>query len=251
MNEDLIRQIRRLKLINTVSLALLVLLVGGWVVLLRGSGGIPPWGMVESLDVMRINVLNEDGHPALVIAGQGKLPGPTFEGKEYPQELSGGRTNASGMIFFNERGDEVGGLTFAGDLTEEGYAASGHFSFDQFRQDQVVAIQYGDDGSSRRSGINVWDRSTEISIAELLELVNARLKATGSARDSLDAVLQSLVAGGLGAHRVFLGSQDRTAMLRLQDTEGRTRIRLSVDSLDEARLELLDAAGDVVWAIPR
>ena len=64
---------------------------------------------LESLDVARINVLNESGNPALVIAARGKLPCPWFEGREYAQELSGGRTRASGLIFFNERGDEVGG----------------------------------------------------------------------------------------------------------------------------------------------
>jgi len=243
MNEELQRQITRLKLINTVSLVLLAAFTLTGLVLLRDRGDLK-----EVLEVKRINVMNDNGLPALAIAGQGWLPGPTFEGTEYPQDLSGGRVSAAGMIFFNERGDEVGGLTFSGDLTEDGYRASGHFSFDQFRQDQVVAIQYGDNGSTRRSGINVWDRSTEISIAEILEIVNARLSAEGPARDSLDAAIEALAERGLGAHRVFLGSQDRTAMLRLQDTEGRTRIRMSVDSLDVPRLEFLDETGEVVRA---
>jgi len=51
---------------------------------------------LDTLDVARINVVNETGHPALVIAAHGKLPGPWFEGTEYSQELSGGRTRASG-----------------------------------------------------------------------------------------------------------------------------------------------------------
>jgi hypothetical protein len=228
---------------------LAVLAVAGFFIL-KDAGNPAPGDVLETLNVRRLNILNEGGLPALVISGQGRLPGPTFEGKEYPQELSGGRTSAAGMIFFNERGDEVGGLTFSGDLTENAYGASGHFSFDQFRQDQVVAIQYGDNGSSRRAGINVWDRSTEISIADILEVLDARVTATGAVRDSLDNVVQSLAQQGLGAHRVFLGSQDRTAMLRLQDTEGRTRIRMFVDSLDVARLEFLDAGGEILWALP-
>jgi len=246
MNDEVERQIRRLRRVNTVSLALLAVFAAVGIASLRERGK-----TFEELDVRRINVLNASGLPALVIAGQGELPGPTFEGKEYPQELSGGRTQAAGMIFFNERGDEVGGLIFSGDLTEDGYRASGHFSFDQFRQDQVLALQYGDDGTSRRSGINVWDRTTEVSIAEILDLLNARLEASGTVRDSLDVVIQALAERGLGAHRVFLGSRDRTAELRLQDTEGRTRIRLSVDSLDVPGLEFLDESGAVVWRVPR
>ena len=101
---------------------------------------------VDTIDVERIDLLNESGLPALVIAGRGRLPGPIFEGKEYAQELSGGRTTASGMIFFNERGDEVGGLTYHGQLSDDGYGAGGAITFDQSRQDQVVSLGYQDNG---------------------------------------------------------------------------------------------------------
>lgn len=205
----------------------------------------------ETIDVQRINVRNPDGGLALAIAGQGRLPGPTFEGKEYPQRLSGGRTAASGMIFFNERGDEVGGLTYHGRTTDGGYDASGGITFDQFQQDQVVSVQYSDDGSSRRAGLRVWDRSPDVSIATLLDLALRRDTATGAARDSVRREIEALADEGLAARRVFLGSADRTAMLLLRDPEGRPRIRLSVDSTSTARLEFLDADGEVVDAWPR
>jgi hypothetical protein len=155
------------------------------------------------------------------------------------------------MIFFNERGDEVGGLTYGGRLTDDAWQANGGITFDQFRQDQVVSLQYQDDGASRAAGVHVWDRSTEISIAEILRLVDARRTATGAARDSLEREIEALADRGLGARRVFLGSRDRTAALQLLDPEGRTRLRLSVDSLGAARLEFLDEDGQVVDALPR
>jgi hypothetical protein len=200
---------------------------------------------VDVLDVKRINVLNDSGTPALVIAGVGRLAGPTFDGKEYPQELSGGRTGASGMIFFNERGDEVGGLTYAGRLVGDGYQAGGGIMFDQFRQDQVVGMQYQDDGTARSAGFHVWDRNPDIHIGDLIEILQARRTATGAARDSVEQALREATAGGLGAHRVFLGSENRNAMLGLQDPDGRIRVRLSVDSLGVARLEFLDETGKV------
>jgi hypothetical protein len=206
---------------------------------------------LETLDVERINFLNESGLPALAIAGHGRLPGPTFEGKEYPQELSGGRTTASGMIFFNERGDEVGGLTYHGQLSEDGYSAGGGITFDQFRQDQVVSLGYQDNGSSRYAGVNVWDRSTEFSLGEILQLVEARAGPPGAARDSAEAAIRVMAAQGLGNRRIFLGSRNRTAALGIRDTAGRERIRLYVDSLDVPRLEFLDAAGEVVLTLPQ
>jgi len=242
--EYMCRELRLLKLYALASiLAFAVLFVHGF----RTRAGL----QLESLDVARINVVNEAGTPAIVIAGRGNLPGPWFEGREYSQELSGGRTRASGMIFFNERGDEVGGLTYHGELTDDGYSAHGGITFDQFRQDQVVSLQYQDNGSSRAAGLQVWDRSTEISMGEIIELVDARRTATGAELEAIEAEIQGLAGRGLGAHRVFLGSEDRTALLLLRDAAGRTRVRLMVDSLDAARLEFLDPEGRVTYAIPR
>jgi hypothetical protein len=204
----------------------------------------------DVIDAHRINILHPDGTLALAIAGQGGLPGPTFEGREYPQEYSGGRTTASGMIFFNERGDEVGGLSYQGQLRGDGYRASGGITFDQFRQDQVVSLQYSDDGVRRSAGVNVWDRSTEIGLAEILDVVDARARATGAARDSIERVIEGWAAQGLATHRVFLGSQNKTAVLQMRDTRSRPRIRMYVDSADVARLEFLDSAGVVVRSLP-
>lgn len=205
---------------------------------------------LDTLQVQRLDIVNDGGTLALSLAGKGHLPGPTFGGIEYPQELSGGRTTASGMIFFNERGDEVGGLTYSGDVVGDGYRASGGITFDQFRQDQVVSLRYSDNGRSRSAGVDVWDRSTEVAIEDLLPLLVASREATGAKRDSIDAALQAMAGDGLAAHRIFLGSADRTALLLLKDRQGRPRLRILVDSLDAPRLEFLDASGAVVHVIP-
>lgn len=240
--DRLIRELRVLKLYALFSSIAITLLV-----IAAFSG--PP-AVFDEIDAHRVNILHGDGTLALAISGQGRLPGPTFEGREYPQELSGGRTTASGMIFFNERGDEVGGLTYQGQLRGEGYRASGGITFDQFRQDQVVSLQYSDDGRTRSAGVNVWDRSTEITIAEILDLVEARARGTQAEQDSINQVIQGLADRGLASHRLFVGSRNRTAGMQIRDTRGRTRIRMHVDSLDVARLEFLDSTGVVVRAYP-
>jgi hypothetical protein len=242
--ERLQREIRWLKAWAAIStLALTVLL----------------WGAFRSrqtshmtvLDVERINIVEPDGSLALVISNADRIPGPVVEGKELARELSSGRTGSAGMIFFNARGDEVGGLTFRGREADGTYSAGGILAFDQFRQDQVVAVQYSDRGTSRSAGISVWDRSTDMTIGELVELVTASRGAPGPARDSALQRLQRLQnSGGLGGSRIFLGSQDRTAALRINDTSGRVRIRLYVDSADVARLEFLNERGEVVQTLP-
>lgn len=242
--DRLARRLRFLEVYAVLSAVAIVVLLAA-VFTRRG-------GEMDVLRARRVEIVNEDGKYALVLAGRGRLPGPTFEGREYPQELSGGRVEGSGMIFFNERGDEVGGLTYRGQVEGDSWRASAGVTFDQFRQDQVVSLQYQDDGTNRRAGVAVWDRSTELSIGELLEVLDARQRATGAARDSLDQVVEDLRRRSAGtADRVFLGSANRTATLVLRDTNGRPRIRLYVDSADVARLEFLDSAGTVLHAFPR
>lgn len=205
----------------------------------------------DILRARRIEIVNEDGRYALVLAGRGRLPGPTFGGREYSQELSGGRTQASGMIFFNELGDEVGGLSYHAQRAGDGYRAFGGIMFDQFQQDQVVGLQYSDNGTRRSAGLNVWDRSPDVALADLMDLIEARARATGAARDSLDRVLRETPGIEQSAHRIFLGSDNRTATLLLRDVAGRPRVRLFVDTANVARLEFLNESGQVVDAFPR
>ena len=101
------------------------------------------------LDVERINIVEPSGRLAMVMANAERLPGPILEGQELPRELSSGRQGSAGMLFFNARGDEVGGLTFRGQESNGTYTAGSIMAFDQFKQDQVVTVQYSDRGTSR------------------------------------------------------------------------------------------------------
>lgn len=241
--ERIARELRVLKVYAICSSILLgALLIGAFT---------PDTQTQDLIRARRIEIVNDDDRYALVLAGQGRLPGPVFGGREYPQALSGGRTTATGMIFFNERGDEVGGLTYHGRRTDDGYSANGGIMFDQFDQDQVVGLQYSDDGTRRSAGLNVWDRSPDVAIASIIDMLEARSNATGAARDSIDRAIRATPGIEQSAHRIFLGSENRNATLLLRDVAGRPRIRLSVDSANVARLEFLDETGQVVDAYPR
>lgn len=54
------------------------------------------------------------------------------------------------------------------------------------------------------------------------------------------------------SQRIVVGrGRDESAVVSLADSEGRTRLRLTVDSGGDPRIELLDAKGEVVDAMPR
>jgi hypothetical protein len=224
------------------------------VVLAVGLVGVAVWckpGRVRVLDVERLNVLNADGKPALAIAGKGRLPGPMLDGKDYPPETSAGRTTAAGMIFFNESGDEIGGLIYGGAAKPGGYDAVVHLSMDQWKQDQVVVLEYQDDGQRRSSGLRVSDRPTDFPLSQMIPKVAAWKAATGPERERLDRELAALDRDGkFGATRVFVGTDNRSALMSLKDKAGNDRIRLSVGPDDTARLEFLDQNGKVTSSLP-
>ena len=123
--------------------------------------------------------------------------------------------------------------------------------FDQYQQDQVVALQYTDERGRRSQGLTVLDRP-EVPLDEVIARDRAitRMPA-GPAKDS---AVRAFVAyqGGVsyGAPRLFVGRDPaKQAVLDLKDRTGRSRLRLAVDSLGAARIEFLDDSGRVARAI--
>lgn len=203
------------------------------------------------LTVERLNVVDSTGRLALVLSNGARLPGGTFGGKEYPQSFVG-RGKSAGMIFFNEVGDEVGGLIYEGGRRDSTYRAFGHLSFDQWQQNQVVAVQYQDNGATRSAGVRVWDRPTNAPLERQFMLAEQlRGMPAGPARDSVNQERLRVRARVEGTPRMFVGSEDRVAKVELRDMAGRVRLRLLVDSAGAGRLIFLDSTGRRTASYPQ
>ncbi len=201
----------------------------------------------DEIEVGRIDVVEPDGRLALVIANAPRLPGPIVGGKE----VDTGRTGP-GMLFFNAKGDECGGLVYGTrDLGDGRYEATSHFSFDQYANDQVLFLSYQDDGARRRAGLHIVDRPTRPDAAEVVARRDAIDRAVGEEKERLVRELRDAAARGeFGAQRVFVGSDDRTATVGLKDPAGRDRVRISVDPAGVPRMEFLDDQGRVTYRLP-
>ncbi|THD37016.1 MAG: hypothetical protein E7773_05655 [Sphingomonas sp.] len=113
-----------------------------------------PSSRFDTIDVQRINVREPDGTLRLAIANHARIPGVIIGGKEYPNP---NRTEA-GMIFYNDQGDENGGLVFDGGLKNRVPANGGSLTFDRWRQDQTLQLVSLENGTDRRVGVQVNDR---------------------------------------------------------------------------------------------
>jgi hypothetical protein len=208
----------------------------------------PQSARFTEIDVERINVREPDGSYRMIISNRPRSTGPIFRGK--PFGYAGG--NRPGIIFFNDENTETGGLTFSGKREANGtFRGSGHLSFDQYEQDQVVYLQYMDNNGQRRMGLTVADRA-DVSIYDwVLQRDSIGKLPEGPAKTEAIRRLEGPQNGQpLFAQRVFVGRDLRkNAVLTLADGNGKPRLRLVVDSLGAAGIEFLDPSGAVTRRI--
>jgi len=108
------------------------------------------------IDVERINVIEADGTVKLVIANHERAPDQVKDGRSMPRREN---NKAPDITFFNDTGDEAGGLKVRGGRMPDGTtSARGHLLFDQHRGDQTLGFIYDEDGRGRTAGVTVWDR---------------------------------------------------------------------------------------------
>lgn len=235
---------RREKLLVT-WLVLLTLLCAG---LVWRSLATPAAVTFEELSVERLNVLEPDGTPRVIVSNKARLPGIYLEGTEYPHPTR----EFGGLIFYNSEGDEVGGLAFDAAETEEGYRAFAHLAFDQFKQDQTVTLTYSDRNGERTAGLRVDDQP-DASILPLVRL-NAGI-ADAESDEEVEAIRREIRAyvqeRGMHTERAFFGKlPDGSSVVRLSDGEGRPRLIVAVDPAGQPSLRFLDENGDVVSRLP-
>ncbi len=156
------------------------------------------------------------------------------------------------MIFFNDKGDECGGMGFNGNGVGKEIQASSDFMFDQFNQDQTVGLAYSQSGDQKSSGLHVWDRGN----TPLPEMIDRKQKIDrmpeGAAKEAEKNKLKEEIArGDLGAHRLFAGlAPDGSAGVTIADRTGKTRIALRVDANNTPHLDFMDESGKIVNSLP-
>ncbi len=214
------------------------------------SGFQSPRQKLQELTVERINIVEPDGKLRLSISNKERFPDPVINGKTLVGARHGAK--AAGLLFFNDDGDECGGLAWHGKETAQRAEAGGDILFDQFHQDQTVGIMYSQSGDRKSAGLHVWDRPTT-PLGTLVENMQAidRMPAGPEKQAKLDEMKQAAARGEMGAHRLFVGNAtDGSTGMTIADRLGKNRISLVVDKDNKAHLHFLDESGNVVYAIP-
>ncbi|NAS31095.1 hypothetical protein GTQ40_08950 [Flavobacteriaceae bacterium R38] len=209
----------------------------------------------DEITVKRMNVVNDDGTTVIAISNKERIANPVIGGKKYPVAVSDGRQYMAGMIFFNEDGDEMGGLVFNSFKLPNGRTAGiGHLSFDRFNDNQVINLEYKENRAGVKTGITFYDRPGNGNFKKSLDMIdqiNFDKSLTKEERSEIASKFKEMSKNkAFGVQRVFLGSENEVSKLLLKDKLGKERIRLFVDSLNVAKLQFLNEKGDVVDEYP-
>jgi hypothetical protein len=142
MTRSLRREIRLLQVYAGVTSLVLV-----FVAVAALSQSPPAPQTIDELTVQRLNVVDANGTLRFVLSNKDRM---------HPGVMDGVTINrprpVAGMLFFNDEGDEVGGLTYTGGQRDGQRRATAGIMFDQYKQDQTIGISYSEtNGNAQRA----------------------------------------------------------------------------------------------------
>jgi hypothetical protein len=197
---------------------------------------------LDQLTVHRINVVEPDGTPRLVIADKAEFPGGFYKGREFRRADRQG----AGMLFMNDEGTENGGMMWGGYRAKDGTMySSGHLSFDGYEQDQMMALDSDQEGKESATVYQINDNATPtLFTPEVLSAFGqVKQMPPGPAKQKAMKALQAKYPVKLVPRAQMEREPDGSAVLRLRDARGRTRILLRVTAAGTPAMEFLDAHG--------
>jgi hypothetical protein len=235
MEAQLLHQVRLLKAgLLVLASAVAFLAFGG-----RGPGGespaAPEKAVFDEIEVRRITVVDPHGARRVVLAHD--APPSIYRGKSLPRQGSPGMATA---IFYDERGDEIGGIAFGKGPDGRGGEM---ISFDYSRL-PLDGIKMGLDETTEGGGAYLILRDAppadlDVDLPEYLAEIER--KQPGEQTKKFAAHART---------RIRLSTEGNDAEVVLTDTRGKKRIIIGVDREDRASIRILDADGKVVARIP-
>lgn len=204
---------------------------------------------IPYLTAERVDIIEPDGKLAIALSNSKTSAKVRFDG-----EIIQGASNRDtpNIIFFDGKGDEVGGLAFANFHNEESpFQAIRHLAFDGYRQDEVITLSHFIQNGKSRKGVYIYDRP-DVALMDAFKETGISPEDTP---DILGEKLSQFSEENPERHSELWGNPRRVAVqtneeneaeLLLGDAEGNIRLRFVVKPDGDAFIEFLDEEENVV-----
>ncbi|QDP84124.1 hypothetical protein FNJ88_00595 [Chryseobacterium sp. SNU WT5] len=198
----------------------------------------------DEINVKRINIIEKDGTIRMVIANKELQHSGRMDGKDWEK-----RERQAGMIFFNDLGDECGGLIYAAKKNSDGSVNSGmSITMDRYRDDQVLQIL--NDESIKGDKI-MSQRGFFVNDYKSLEGIDARNKAYKDAEKITDEKLRNeklreISKNHGSSNLLFLGkTKGNSQGLFIADQNGQPKLMIYVDDKGQPKIQTFDEKGEI------
>jgi len=197
----------------------------------------------DEITTKKINLIGEDGSLRMVLSNETRQHSGRMNGVDFPK-----RKRPAGMIFFNEEGDECGGLIFAGKTKDNKISSGMSFTMDNYHDDQVIQILNDESyengkGSIQRGliinefpiGSNIVERNNKFKELEKIENQKER-----------DEKMDALWNKEGSKRRLFVGrNKENSSGLFLYDENGKPKLKIYVDKDGIGKIEVIDNDGKI------
>ncbi len=197
----------------------------------------------DELIVKKITVVGEDNSPRMVLSNETRQHSGRMNGIDWPK-----RERPAGIIFFNNQGDECGGLIYKA-TEKDGKIVSGmSFTMDNYKNDQVLQIlndeQYVDGKTFIERGISI----NEYPEGADHDVKNQKLKELNKIKDDKERKekINELMKKEEQVQRLFMGrTQGNSSGLFLAGADGKLKMMIYVDEKGEPKIQTLNEKGEV------
>lgn len=184
--------------------------------------------IIKELNVEKINICEPDGTVKLSLFNSQNIPSLVVD---YKDILPGHRADdgISGLMFYNNHGDECGGLIYGSHIDDKGNVQAGlSLTFDKWKQDQLIQMELQKSGEKELYGFSIYDRP-DCHIKESLDLIK-------QFRKEKDIEKQKTLIKKINESnhkRIFVGHDiDGETKIALFDKKGKEQVKLFVDESD-------------------
>ena len=201
----------------------------------------------DTITVNKIIVKDRAGKLAMVLTNHDDPMPSIFAGKSYKRNGGGGNE----ILFYNQLGNEQGGLMWDGIVNPDGTYNSGNvLSYDTVTTDQLLQVHDGNENGKTFSYMTGWNRPNELA-PEAQSIINSLLAAKNdNERKAIEAAHPEFFAG-FATRYLFGYDRTNTAQVMLADAKGHPRIKMFVTPEGQAKLDFLDANGKVTAEYPK
>ena len=197
--------------------------------------------IIKELNVEKLNIVEEDGRLKMSLFNSKNIPSLIMDNIDL---LPGHRENdgISGLMFYNNHGDECGGLIYGSKVKEDGAVSMGmSLTFDKWKQDQVVQMHLQKENEMEQYGISIYDRPNK-HFSHTLDTLNEFRSETN--KDKQTELVEELNKDN--QKRIFVGKDfDGETKIALFDKSGKEQIKLAIDVNDQLNIMIFGEEIDI------